>query len=105
MSYQEVVHELMTAYDSEMGIDAGHSGVEMSPKEDPLQGSLYDSWFKVYRDERVYQATGLDFDKFLDRPRYKIDIILKRVREDNMKEGRLAEAALADATSELNGKR
>lgn len=104
MSYQEVVHELITAYDSEMGIDSGHSGVEMSAKEDPLQGSLYDSWFRVYKDERIYQATGLDFDKFLDRPRYKIDIILKRVREDNLKEGRLAEAALADATAGQLGK-
>lgn len=101
VSYLEVVHELLTAYDAELGLETGHSGVAMSDREDPTKGSLYDAWFKIYLDERVFKTTGLDFDAFLNRPRYKIDIMLRRIREENAREGKLAEAALEDAKEGL----
>lgn len=64
----------------------------MSPQENPIVGSLYEAWYDIWIKERIYHHTGESFEKFLDKPRWKIDVQLKRLRAINKEESRMAES-------------
>lgn len=90
VTYQEADLELISAYDTGHGFETGKSGIEMSPQENPIVGSLYEAWYEVWLNERVYHHTGESFDQFLDKPRWKIDVQLSKLRLINKEEARLA---------------
>ena len=91
MTCQEAELELISAYDTGHGFETGPSGIEMSPQENPIEGSLYATWYDIWLRERIYHHTGESFDAFLDKPRWKIDVQLSRIRPINKEEARLAE--------------
>ena len=85
--YIESVTSLRKSYDKAHGLETGHYGIEMTKEESPAEFSLYGHWAEVYRRERIKEHYGLDFDSFLKRPRYKIEIMLDRVKLINDVDG------------------
>ncbi len=91
VTYQEAFCELTSAYDTGHGFETGDSGIEMSPQENPITGSLYDIWYDIWFRERIYHHTGESFETFLDKPRWKMEVQLSKIRPVNKEESRLAE--------------
>lgn len=91
IEYNEVNSELLKAYYEAQGIEEGKYGVEMSIDENPVENSLYKYWTKVYFREMVLKHTGETLDQFLDKPRWKIDMILEEIKAINKEEARIAQ--------------
>ena len=79
ITYQESHDELMSAYDSMMGFDTGAYHVAMSDAENPLKQSLLELWLETYAREGIWDVYHVDFDTFLDRPRYEILMMIKNI--------------------------
>lgn len=80
----------MASYDSSIGLDTGRFHVGMSSQEDPLANSLYQIWVETFIREDVYKYIGLNFDQFLDQPRWLIDMQLKAIKRRHQDENALA---------------
>tara|TARA_Y100001956_G_C4123424_1_gene188746 strand:+ start:258 stop:500 length:243 start_codon:yes stop_codon:yes gene_type:complete len=76
----------------------------MSPQENPIEGSLYDVWYDIWMKERIYHHTGESFDAFIDKPRWKIDVQLSKIRPINKEEARIAGNIQAQAEAEQKNK-
>lgn len=81
ITYQESHDELLQAYDEVMGFSTYPCGVGMSPEENPLNASLLSIWYDTYVRENVWDVYHLDFDAFLDRPRYEIEMMLRNIKK------------------------
>lgn len=79
ITYQESHDELMSAYDEMMGFDTGAYHVAMSDAENPLKQSLLEIWLETYAREGIWDVYHVDFDTFLDRPRYEILMMIKNI--------------------------
>ena len=77
---------LRQCYDDSYGLDTGPFGVEMTDAESPARYSLYEYWADVHANERIFHHYGLNLDQFLDRPRYKIEILVNKVKPMNKSE-------------------
>ena len=77
ITYQEANDELLGAYDRTLGIDTGVHGVGMSDVENPTLCTLLELWQETYVRERVYDVFHIDIDRFLDRPRWEIMMMLR----------------------------
>lgn len=69
----------MSAYDEMMGFDTGAYHVAMSDAENPLKQSLLEIWLETYAREGIWDVYHVDFDTFLDRPRYEILMMIKNI--------------------------
>ena len=49
--------------------------------ENYLKDNIYEAYLTTYIYKDVYRKTGLNFDEFLNRPKYEIEAILKVVTE------------------------
>ncbi|HHS7556442.1 TPA: hypothetical protein ACTPQ1_004736 [Salmonella enterica] len=83
ITYQEAHDELMGAYDRTLGLDTGYNQVGVSEFENPIFGSLYDIWYATYLREQVGEHYRMSIDEFLDRPRWKILMMLDNIRRRN----------------------
>ena len=81
ITYQESHDELMKAYDEVMGFNTYPANVGMSEEENPLMASLLSIWYETYVRENVWDYYHVDFDKFLDRPRYEIEMMLRNIKK------------------------
>lgn len=89
--YLELRKILRKSYDKSRGLNTGLHGIEVDPLDDPTKYSLYAYWCRIYRDERIGEHYRLSIDEFLDRPRYKINILLEEVKEINDRDSKLSE--------------
>lgn len=90
MTYQEAYDELVSSYDKSAGNDTGRFGVAMSSHEDPLANSLYQIWVETFVREDVFKYMGMDFHKFLDQPRWLIEMQLKVIKRRHQDESHIA---------------
>jgi hypothetical protein len=96
ITYQESHDELLQAYDEVMGLDTYPCGVGMAYAENPLEGSLLSIWYETYARESVWDIYHIDFDSFLDRPRYEIEMMLKNIKKIEAIKNRAKNAATQD---------
>ena len=92
---------LRNCYDQSYDLNTGPFGIEMSDAESPAKYSLYEYWAGVHARERIYHHYGLNLDQFLDRPRYKIEILVNRVIPLNKTEETSAEKMAKEITRQL----
>ncbi|QVW55166.1 hypothetical protein pEaSNUABM29_00122 [Erwinia phage pEa_SNUABM_29] len=83
ITYQEAHDELMGAYDRTLGLETGLHQVGFSEFENPIFGSLYDIWYATFLREQVGEHYKMDIDRFLDRPRWEILLMLDNIRRRN----------------------
>lgn len=89
----EIRSQIFKAYDKSRGLETGPYNIEMCKLDNPAEYSLYAYWARIYRDERIKEHYGITFDSFLDRPRYKINILLEGVKEINDRDAEMAAIA------------
>lgn len=106
---------MRTLYESAFGIHNHYAAgqhpfarVAAYPKEDygPYSSRYRD--YASFVDERIYEATGIPMDRFFDRPRREIEMILGMTRVRNKKQTATADevaAAAARATAAQAGKK
>lgn len=97
ITYQEAHNELLEAYDNVMGFETGPAHVGMSREENPLWQSLLEIWSETYAREKIWDIYHVDFDTFLDRPRYEIQMMLRNSERLRKLQGQVA----ANVKSEL----
>lgn len=68
--------------------------VAAHPKEDFLPYSSKCRDYATFIDERVFEATGIDMDRFFKRPRADIEMIMSLVRLRNKKHSGALDEAL-----------
>ncbi|ANZ50232.1 hypothetical protein PHOBOS_42 [Erwinia phage vB_EamM_Phobos] len=90
VTYQEAYDELMASYDQSVGLETGRYHVAMSFQEDPLANSLYQIWVETFIREDVYKYMGMNFQQFLQQPRWLIDMQLKAIKRRHQDETALA---------------
>lgn len=103
---------MRTVYESSFGIH-NHYGpnqhpfalVAAHPKEDfaPYSSRFRD--YAAYISARIYETTGIPMDRFFDRPRAEIEMIMGLVRVSNRKQAHDADAIAAAARAAQQGKR
>lgn len=86
ISHVEGRLSLRQCYDASYGLDTGPFGIEMTDEESPAKFSLYEYWAEIHARERIFHHYGLDLDQFLNRPRYKIEILVDKVKPLNKSE-------------------
>ncbi|QVW56193.1 hypothetical protein pEaSNUABM6_00057 [Erwinia phage pEa_SNUABM_6] len=92
ITYQEAHDELLSTYDSILGLETGENNISVSDFENPINQSLYEIWATTYVREGIRDLFGYDLDTWLDRPRWKLmkhlEIAKRRRAElDNAKKG------------------
>lgn len=71
---------MIEAYDEAIEHFVGNDHVGVSDFDDPLHGSLYQLWLDTYIREQVGERFHLNFDEFLDRPRWEIGMMLSTLQ-------------------------
>ena len=103
---------MRTVYESAFGIH-NHYGpnqhpfalVAAHPKEDFVPYSSRFRDYAAYINARVYETTGIPMDKFFDRPRAEIEMIMGLVRVSNRKQAHTADEIAAAARAAQQGKK
>lgn len=96
ITYQEAHSELLKAYDSVMGFETGPVNVGMSREENPLWQSLLEIWSETYAREKIWDIYHVDFDTFLDRPRYEIQMMLRNSERLRKLQGQVASSVKSE---------
>ena len=104
----------MELYETEFGIcDHVHTKdplalVSFQPSEKFHEHSLYRSYLEAYVDGEIHTKLGLNFDEFLNRPKYQIEAMLKVVNTHAERKAKANKQALdeiekqnREATSKL----
>jgi hypothetical protein len=81
------------------------SSVLFNDAEKYLDNYLFDNYFNTFMYKEIYARTGLDFDAFLDKPRYEIEKIFRLVDEYNKKKSSVAASVTNDLESAAAGMR
>lgn len=55
-----------------MGMDTGENNISLSDFENPIMGSLYEIWMTKYTTDRIWDVFHVNFDDFLNRPRWEM---------------------------------
>lgn len=72
ITYQEAHDELLSTYDEVLGLNTGENNISVSDFENPINQSLYEIWMATFVREGIYETFGLNFDAWLDRPRWQL---------------------------------
>ena len=99
---------LAELYETHYGIfDHRHStdplaSVQYNACENYIDHFLYESYLEVFLYKNVYKYTGINFDDFLDRPRFEIEKILYSIEGFRKKESSVNEDALTQLKRETS---
>lgn len=90
ITYQEAHDELLSTYDGILGLETGENNIGVSDFENPINQSLYEIWMATFVREGIKDLFGMDFDTWLDRPRWQLMKMLevakrRRAELDNAK--------------------
>lgn len=91
---------MMELYETAYGIhDHRHAthplaSVRQNNAESFIDHNLYDCYLDAFMLKNIHKLTGLDFDKFLNKPRYEIEKILVAAERFLKKESSVADEAM-----------
>ncbi|QVW28554.1 hypothetical protein pEaSNUABM8_00057 [Erwinia phage pEa_SNUABM_8] len=96
---------MLSTYDDVMGLETGENNISLSDFENPLMGSLYEIWMSTYTREKIWDVFHIDFDDFLERPRWKIMKMLEVAKRRNAELNRMQNNVIPeDWEKQLTGK-
>lgn len=91
INYIEASISIMRAFDTDYGIDAGVSSVEMSDAERFTPGSLFDYWCMKFDDHKLGERFNISITDFIDLPSFMMESLCKSAEQSVDREAAISE--------------
>ena len=70
------------------------SSVQLNNAEDYLKNSLYKLYLEVFLNREIHKKLGINFDDFLNRPKFEIEMIMKTLNSYDSKKNKVTDDLL-----------